>query len=151
MSAGGLDRARELMMRALDEELSVGEREELERKLASDPELREEWGRLAQVREVTSNMSMRKPPQQMWDAYWNSVYSRLERGLAWILVSVGAIVLGSYGAWYGVRALMADTNLPGLAKWGALALVVGIVMLLVSVLRYRLFVSRSDPYKEIQR
>ena len=36
-------------------------------------------------------------------------------------------------------------------KWSILALLVGLVMLLVSVLRHRVFVSRSDPYKEIER
>ena len=147
----GLDRVRELMMRVLDEELDADERDELERLLASDPELREEWDRLGRLKEVTSNMSMRKPPEEMWSGYWTSVYSRFERGLAWILVSVGAIVLGSYGAWYFVRDLMADGDMPLLVKWSVLALIVGIVILLVSVLRHRLFVSRSDPYKEIER
>jgi hypothetical protein len=147
----GLERGRELVMRALDDELNAGERDELERLLASDAELRTEYGRLERLKEVTSNMSMRKPPEEMWDGYWTSVYSRFERGLAWILVSIGAIVLGSYGAWYGVRDLMADADLPVLVKWSILALIVGLVILLVSVLRHRLFVSRSDPYKEIER
>lgn len=150
-SADGIDRVRELMMRALDDELAAGEREQLERALDSDRELSQEWDRLSRLKEVTSNMSMRKPPEEMWDGYWTSVYSRFERGLAWILVSIGAIVLGSYGAWYGVRDLMADADLPVLVKWGILAMIVGLVMLLVSVLRHRIFVSRSDPYKEIER
>lgn len=149
--ARGIDPLRELMMRALDGELDAGEREELARALAADPALNEEWTRLERLKEVTSNMSMRKPPEEMWDGYWSSVYSRFERGLAWILVSIGAIVLGSYGAWYGVRDLMTDADLPVLVRWSILALIVGLVMLLVSVLRHRIFVSRSDPYKEIER
>ena len=150
-AAEGLERARELLMRGLDGELDAGERDELDRLLAGDSELREEWERLSRLKEVTSNMSMRKPPEEMWDGYWTSVYSRFERGLAWILVSIGAIVLGSYGAWYGVRDLMGDPDLPTLVKWGILAVIVGLVMLLVSVLRHRVFVSRTDPYKEIDR
>ena len=46
---------------------------------------------------------------------------------------------------------MADADLPTFVKWGTLALIVGLVMLLVSVLRHRIFVSQSDPYKEIER
>jgi ferric-dicitrate binding protein FerR (iron transport regulator) len=149
--AGGVDRARELLMRALDDELDAAEREELELLVFEDQELREEWERLARLKEVTANMAMRKPPEEMWTGYWNSVYSRFERGLAWILVSIGAIVLGSYGAWYGVRDLMADADLPMLVKWSILALIVGLVILLVSVIRHRIFVSGSDPYKEIER
>jgi len=144
-------RVRELLMLALDDELDATGRDEFERLLTDDPGLREEWERLSRLKEVTENMGYRKPPEEMWDGYWNSVYSRLERGLAWILVSIGAIVAGSWGAWAGVKDLMADADLPLLIRWSILALIVGLVMLLVSVLRHRIFVSHSDPYKEIER
>lgn len=149
--ADRMERARELLMRALDDELEPGQREELDGLLGADPALSEEWSRLVRLREVTTNMAFRKPPEEMWDGYWNSVYSRLERGIAWILVSIGAIVVGSYGAWYAVRDLLTDTGLPWFVRWSILALMVGVVMLLVSVIRHRIFVSQSDPYKEIER
>lgn len=148
---GRIDRSAELLMRALDGELEPAERAELERLLSDNPELREELERLSRLKEVTANMKLRNPPEEMWAGYWTSVYSRFERGLAWILVSIGAIVLGSWGAWYGVRDLMADADLPTFVKWSILAVIVGLVMLLVSVLRHRIFVSQSDPYKEIER
>ncbi len=148
---GRIDRVRELLMRALDDELDSAQHDEFERLLSDNPELREEWNHLSRLKEVTANMKLRNPPEEMWDGYWTSVYSRFERGLAWILVSVGAIVFGSWGAWAVVRDLMADNDLPTFVKWGMLALIVGLVMLLVSVLRHRLFVSKSDPYKEIER
>lgn len=148
---GRMGRAGELLMRALDDELDAAERIELERLLLDDPEAKQEWERLSRLKEVTGNMKLRKPPEEMWDGYWTSVYSRLERGLAWILVSIGAIVLGSWGAWAGVRDLMSDADLPTYVRWSILALIVGLVMLLVSVLRHRVFVSKSDPYKEIER
>lgn len=148
---GRIDRVRELLMRALDDELDSAQHDEFERLLSDNPELREEWNHLSRLKEVTANMKLRNPPEEMWDGYWTSVYSRFERGLAWILVSVGAIVFGSWGAWAVVRDLMADNDLPTFVKWGMLALIVGLVMLLVSVLRHRIFVSKSDPYKEIER
>ena len=146
-----IGRSKELLMLALDDELESSDRVEFERLLSDNSELREEWNGLSRLKEVTANMKLRNPPEEMWDGYWTSVYSRFERGLAWILVSVGAIVFGSWGAWAVVRDLMADTDLPTFVKWGMLALIVGLVMLLVSVLRHRLFVSKSDPYKEIER
>jgi len=146
-----IGRTEELLMRALDGELEPAERAELERLISEDPELREEWSRLSRLKEVTANMKFRNPPEELWDSYWTSVYSRFERGIAWILVSLGAIVLGSWGAWQGVRDLMADADLPGIVKWGILGLVVGLVMLLVSVLRNRILVYKTDPYKEIER
>jgi len=150
-ATGPISRSRELLLQALDEELAPGEQVELERLLLDNPELREEWDRFSRLKEVTGKMKLRNPPEEMWDGYWNSVYSRFERGVAWILVSLGAIVLGSWGAWSGVQDLMADADLPTVVKWSILALIVGLVMLLVSVVRYRLFVSRTDPYKEIER
>ncbi len=146
-----LDRARELLMRALDGEISEAEREEMETLLAADPELRAERERLAHVKEVTMGMKPRNPPEETWDGYWNSVYSRLERGIGWILVSVGAIVVGGWAVWTGTRELIADPSLPGLVKAGVLALGFGLVIVLVGVVRHRLFVYRSDPYKDIQR
>jgi len=148
---GRIGRNEELLMRALDDELEPAERVELERMLSDNPELRGEWDRLSRLQEVTANMRLRNAPEEMWDGYWNSVYGRFERGLAWILVSLGAIVVGSWGAWYFVKDLMADADLPTFVKWSILALIVGLVMLLVSVLRHRIFVSQSDPYKEIER
>jgi hypothetical protein len=148
---GRIGRSGELLMRALDGELESSERLELERLISEDPELRGEWGRLSKLKEVTANMKLRNPPEELWDSYWTSVYSRFERGIAWILVSVGAIVLGSWGAWQGVQDLMGDTDLPVIVRWSILGLVVGLVMLLVSVLRYRILVYRTDPYKEIER
>jgi ferric-dicitrate binding protein FerR (iron transport regulator) len=148
---GRIGRNEELLMRALDDELEPVERAEFERLLSVNPELAGEWKRLFRLKEVTANMNLRNPPEEMWAGYWTSVYSRLERGLAWILVSIGAIVLGSWGSWQFVQDLMADADLPTFVKWSILALLVGLVMLLVSVLRHRVFVSRSDPYKEIER
>lgn len=145
------ERLRELLMGALDGELEADARAELAALLETEPTLKEEWNRLRRVKEVTEAMKLRKPPEETWDRYWNSVYSRLERGVAWILVSLGAIVAGSYGAWLGVSDLIGDSELPWFVKGGILAVIIGLVMLLVSVLRHRIFVSRSDPYKDIER
>jgi ferric-dicitrate binding protein FerR (iron transport regulator) len=148
---GRIGRNEELLMRAFDDELEPDERFEFERLLSDNPELRGEWERLSKLQEVTANMRLRNAPEEMWAGYWNSVYSRFERGVAWILVSIGAIVVGSWGAWHFVQDLMADADLPTFVKWSILAVLVGLVMLLVSVLRHRIFVSQSDPYKEIER
>jgi ferric-dicitrate binding protein FerR (iron transport regulator) len=148
---GRIGQNEELLMRALDNELEPTEHVEFERMLSDNPELRDQWDRLSKLQEVTANMKLRNPPEEMWDGYWTSVYSRFERGIAWILVSIGAIVVGSWGAWHFVQDLMADADLPTFVKWSILALLVGLVMLLVSVLRHRIFVSQSDPYKEIER
>ena len=146
-----LDRTRELLMRALDDELAPEERRELEALLDRDPTLRAERERLGRLKEVTAEMKLRHPPEQLWDDYWNSGYRRLERGIGWILVSFGVIVVGGWAAWQFVTALIADTEMPPLIKAGILAGSLGLVVLAVAVLRDRLFVRKTDPYKDIQR
>jgi len=153
--SGGSDRERErvrhLMMAALDEELDAGERAELERILAGDAELRAEWERLGRLKEATKSMMLRTPPDEVLSHYWVSVYNRVERGVGWTLVSLGAIVLVSWGVWEFVDSLLADTELPLYIKLSILAVVAGLAILTFSVFREKLFTRARDPYKEVER
>ena len=145
------ERARRLMMAAIDAEITERERAELERLLAGDPELAAEWQRMTRVKEVTDGMALRKPPDEAWDGYRKSVYNRVERGLGWILLSVGTIALLGYGAWRWIEALLASTALPAWVKFAIGAVALGLVILFVSVIRERVFRQRREPYEEVQR
>ena len=145
------ERARHLMMAALDDELSGADRQEWEALLAGDDELRREWERLNRVKEVTHTMSYRKPPEEVWERYWESVYNQAERGVGWLLASIGAVVLAGYGIWEFVAELFADTSLPPVIKYAVFALLLGGAILLFSVIREKLFTRRRDAYKEVQR
>jgi len=145
------ERAHQLMMGALDGELDHAEQAELDGLLAATPALQAEWERLKQVKEVTSTMALRSPPAEVWESYWTSVYHRLERGVGWILASIGAIVLLAYGLWTAAQELMADASIPGFIKAAVFATLLGAAIILVSVAREKWFVYRSDPYKDVQR
>ena len=147
----GMDHARRLMMRALDEELSQNKAAELAGLLDADPQLQDEWKRLARVKQTANAMKLRTPPDQVWEDYMNNVYRRVERGIGWIFVSVGAIVLLSYGLWTGIGELLGDSTLPWYVKGAILALLVGLVVLVVSVAREKFFVHRRDPFKDVER
>ena len=141
----------DLMMRALDDELTATEREQFDAALAEQPEMRAEWERLSRAREVTMGMKLRNPPEEAWDGYWTSVYSRVERGVAWLLVSIGAIIVGGWAIWEWIGALLEDTATPAPVRYSMIAVFLGLLILLISVARHRLNTSRSDPYKDIQR
>lgn len=145
------DRLRQLMMAAVDEEISAPERAELDAALADDAGLRNEWEAFRRLREVTGSMTTREPPSEVWDSYWEDVYRRFERGIGWILASVGAIVVTTWGAWMWVRELMSDAEIPTFIRWSVLALSAGLVILFVSVARERWFVRKTDPYKDLIR
>ncbi len=146
-----LERARQLMMAALDDELASGQREELDRLLAEEPALRNEWDRLHEVKEVTDAMSLRRPPEETWEQYFESVYNRAERGFAWILLSMGAIVMTGWALWVGLEELWGTADMPTYVKIAIYAMLLGLAVLLLSVIREKLFVRKTDPYKEIQR
>jgi hypothetical protein len=139
------------MMAALDGEVSDVERGELDALLEGDPELREEWHRMSQVKEVTSTMAFRKPPEEVWGRYWTSVYNRMERGVGWILASIGAVVIMAYGLWKWFETLYAEAGLPWFVKAAIMLLSVGFLIVFVSVVREKLFTRRYDAYKEIER
>lgn len=147
----GDERLQHLMMAKVDEELSGEERAELESALAQDPELRSELEAFERLKEVTDTMSPLKPPGETWDGYWEHVYRRLERGIAWVLVSLATITLGTWSLWHMVRGLVEDTSAPAFIRYSILALLLGLVILFVSVLRERLFMGKSDPYKDVVR
>ena len=125
------ERARRLMMAALDGEISQDDQRELDHLLDGDAEIRTEWERLNRVKEVTSAMTYREPPDDLWDDYWTGVYNRTERGLGWILMSLGAIVLFGYGAWELTAAILTDTAVPMFIKISIFAVLLGLVVLLV--------------------
>ncbi len=147
-----LDRARALMMAVLDDEASGAECRELDAIAARDPVVRAEWARLRRVKEVMATMTVRQPGEELWERYWMSVYRRAERGVAWVLVSLGAAVLLGWGVWRGIEGLLADVALPAWVKAAAMAVVAGGALLVVSVVREKLLLRRRDPYdKEVTR
>ena len=146
-----ISRAAALMMQALDGEISEAQKAELEALIESDDLLQAEWERLSRVKDTAAGMRLTQPPDELWEEFMDSVYRRVERGIGWILLSIGAIVLISYGLWQGIQNLIGDVTLPWYVKGGVLALLVGIVVLIVSIIREKFFVFRDDPYRNVDR
>ena len=96
-------------------------------------------------------MKFKKMPDMYWDEYWRHVYNRIERGISWIFISIGAIVVLSFAAWNAVSELVSDREMDPVLKGGILILLIGGVILLISVLREKIMVRRVDKYREIER
>lgn len=146
-----LDRFRRLMTGALDGELSAEEQAEFQRMLAAAPERQAEWNEQRKLKEITMQLKFADPPQEVWDRYWVNVYNRIERRVAWILVSLGAMVVLFFAGFKAVESVLADARMPWLVKGAIFALLAGGVILFVSVLREKLFTRKTDKYKEVQR
>jgi hypothetical protein len=139
------------IMAYLDQELSAEESSEIERKLAEDPQYQKYYRQLQKLKEVTGAMKFKILPDMYWDEYWQHIYNRLERGVSWILISLGAIIVLSFALWTAVADLLADHNLNPFLKFGMLILILGLVALFISILREKLMVRRVDKYKEVER
>lgn len=140
-------RFRDLMMASLDGEISDEERAELESHLAGCPDCRREFDELREVSELVGEIRLPKPSEEDMMKYWPSVYARIERGAGWSIFVVGAVIWVAYG----VYLFVTDPTIGSLTKFFIALPVVGVLMLLISVIRERAIVSRTERYKEIER
>ncbi len=140
-----------LLMGYLDSELTELEVLRVEEHLKACSDCAAELEEFRRLKEVTDNMRVLMPDEKYWEDYWSHVYNRLERRVGWILTSVGAILLTSYGLYELIEQLIFRTGIPMIVRIGVLALVIGLCTLLVSGLRERIFLARSDKYERIKR
>ncbi|NOX37343.1 MAG: zf-HC2 domain-containing protein [Calditrichaeota bacterium] len=145
------DEIKILMMKYLDQEASAEEQEALRRHLGHCQPCQDEFHQLKTIKKVTGEMKKQLLPEMAWEEYWRHLYNRLERGIAWILISLGIIILLGYASVDFVRDVLQTTQLSPLQKVGILVLVLGMIVLFVSVLREKLMIRRHDKYREVQR
>jgi divalent metal cation (Fe/Co/Zn/Cd) transporter len=139
------------VMAYLDNELPESEMQEIRQLIEKEDSYRAIYQSLKNVKEVTQEMKLKKLPEMYWDEYWQHVYNRIERGISWILISIGVIIVGAYLIWQFTESLIANQNIPMVLKTGILILIAGLVVLIVSILREKLMVRKVDKYREVER
>jgi len=142
---------KELMMGYLDGELDQQQQKALEQHLAVCKQCAEELEDFRRLKQITDGVKLVEPEERLWQQYWTSVYNRIERGLGWILCSVSAILLTIYGGYKAIEQLIKDPTVGMVPKVALLALLAGLAILFVSVLRERLFFWKKDRYRNIRR
>jgi len=88
---------------------------------------------------------------ELWAGYWKGIYRRVERGAGWIFLSIGAIILLAFGVFQFFKEFFTDPSVSLIVKMGAGAFSLGIIILLVSIIRERLFLFRTERYREVER
>ncbi len=140
-----------LLERYFSNELSKEEESEFFSLIENDTQLKKEFEEQKQIKEILRKMEIKNPDRNAWEGYWLSIYNKLERGIAWILISLAAIVILFYGAIEALNKILVNNHIPSIVKYAYLALVLGVVILIVSVAREKFFTFKRDKYKEIQR
>jgi len=142
---------KDLIMGYLDDELEDQQRRAFEEHLATCPECKGEVEEFRQLIQVTDEVVLAEPEDRIWQHYWSSIYNRIERGVGWILLSVAAILLLIYGGFKLIEDIIKDPTIGIILKAGLLTLISGLAVLLVSVLRERLYFRKKDRYKDVRR
>jgi hypothetical protein len=146
-----MDDLKELINKYIDNKLSNKDKIQLQKIIREDEKLKNELKEFDEIKEVISMLKTQDPDKD-WEKYWSHLYNRLERGIGWIITSIGAILLLTFAGFQFVKELIRDPELALYAKIGILALVLGIVILFVSIIRERIFISKTDKYsKEVKR
>jgi predicted anti-sigma-YlaC factor YlaD len=139
------------LMAFLDGEIEQREKSEVERHLVECESCRREYESFARLKEVTNTMRFADLSDQLWAGYWKGVYRRMERGAGWIFLSIGAIILLAFGAYQFFRELLTDPAISLVVKIGVSTGAFGAIILLVSIVRERLFLFKTERYREVQR
>jgi predicted anti-sigma-YlaC factor YlaD len=135
----------------LDNELSNEQKGQFEEHLSGCSECREELKEFRRLKAITDEVTLVEPEDKIWQDYWRGVYNRIERGVGWIVFSVAAILLTIYGGFKLIEEMIKDPDIETMLKVGLLALIVGLAILFVSVLRERFYFWKRDRYKDIRR
>jgi len=142
---------KELMMGYIDGELSDEQRKQVEKHLEECEKCRDEYKSFVQIKEVTEDMKLADLKEDIWAGYWKGVYKRIERGAGWFFLSIGAMILLAYGVFEFLKSIFQDPSLTLITKVGIFSLVLGIIILLVSVARERIFAFKKERYREIEK
>lgn len=145
------NRFKELLMKAVDGLLDTAEKTEFDTFIRDYEQCKTEWQVFRELKSITGSMQFKEPKKETWDMYWSNIYNRLERGFAWLLTTIGAVLLTGYGAYLFLIKFIPDPSVPLIVKAGVFLLAGGLIALTISILREKLFIRKSDPYKEIQR
>jgi anti-sigma factor RsiW len=140
-----------LLSAFVDGELEPDDEARIRAHLEENQDTRREVEQLRRLNALTGHLRLKEPPPEVWEVFWQSVYNRAERSVGWILLAVGAVVLGAWVLLQVVTALLATPDVPLVVKGAIFVLAAGMLTLLVSVIRERVYRRSRTRYKDVQR
>ena len=136
------------LMRYIDKEMDNQERAEFEKHLETCDTCKGLLRDFSMVKEVTEKVKIADMPEAVWEKYWEKIYNRIERSVAWFLFIIGALILNGYWIYRAIT----DPSLHNIVGLGVMLMVVGFAILFLSVLREKRAVNKVDRYiSEVKR
>ncbi len=140
-----------LLMGYLDDELDDDQKNSVKQHLASCPQCTAELEEFQKLKQITDEVTLAEPEDRIWQQYWSGIYNRTERGIGWIIFSISAILLLIYAGFKFIEELVKDPTVDTILKAGLIALIIGLAILFVSILRERIYFRKKDRYKDVRR
>ncbi|MBU1318988.1 MAG: hypothetical protein KKH67_07295 [candidate division Zixibacteria bacterium] len=141
-----------LLMKVVDGLATAEEEAALQEAIRADGKWEQELRAYRKIKEVTDSMQLKDLPDSYWQGYWASVYRTTERGIGWVFLSVGAIILLATVGFVALGDFFMSSDVPLIVKIGVTAAGLGVIILLVSILRERFFARGHERYeKEVER
>jgi len=142
---------KELIMGYLDNELEDEQKRVFEEHLQTCSACARELEEFRKLKQITDEVRLVEPEDRIWQQYWGGIYNRIERGLGWTVFSVAAILLVIYGGFKAIEEIIKDPSVAMILKVVLLALIAGLAVLFVSILRERLYFWKKDRYRDVRR
>jgi anti-sigma factor RsiW len=133
-----------------DGELDSADRLLVEAWLADDERAREELARLVRLKAFTDHLALRQAPSEAWEEFRDRKSYRRERTLAWLLLTVAACLFGGY-LLIRLAAILMMASIPIIMRLGVFVGGAGLLVLLISVLRERVFTRKRERYDDVVR
>lgn len=140
-----------LMMGYLDGELDDEQKNDFQQHIASCTDCTAELEEFKNLKQMTDQVTLTEPEDKIWQLYWSNIYNRVERSVGWILLSIAGIFLLIYGGFKLIEEIVNDPTIDKILKVTLIALIAGLSVMFVSVLRERLFIRKKDRYKDVRR
>ncbi len=136
-----------LVMKKVDGVLDEEEARTLEAHLEGCSSCQSEAADFLEHKDVTDLIRDRLQYDKALDRYWGGVYNRLEQRVGWSLVLIGISILVGFGMVH----LCIDPQVPLWVRIGVGTGSAGGLLLLASVIRWRIVTGRKDKYTEVVR
>jgi len=141
---------RVLLMGFIDGELSADEARQMEDHLAVCPACRGELATYQQLGRAADSLAMEEPLVNT-DLAWERIYDRIARGAGWLLLWVGLTLMAGWGLWVLGAEFLVNPEVSLVVRLGVGTFTLGSLLLLINILRERLYRRKTERYDEVVR
>ena len=142
---------KDLLMGYIDEELSPEDIVRFETHLSECEECKDDLKQFKELDEIVSPVEFITPEDKLMDNYWSKPYRKIERKIGIISLLFGFSVLIGFGLIEFGTELWFESNLPVFVKFSIYSAITGVIILVISLLREKLFLRKKQRYSEVRR